>query len=266
MRHTFGETDPSRVEQEVPATIDPNIRLLCYFTAQQGKYVFNLQIYTRKRYNFSDNRVINTRLPGKLGRLPPEIRFMIYDHMVPANWNNFDLNGTSARKRSLDLHRPFFAVPSIAHVCQDMRQYAMSKYQFIWWNCTPLIESEQLKTSPGFILNGISDELTGEISVTRIWNEVPKSKLSRFGFFDPKKDSLEIHLRSVRVVQLVKNATVEWDDAFQEPKLTNVSTRVKRYSQKEAYNAFVFTPKESGMWQSLWKGAWVKNRKPPVLV
>ncbi|KAI1162322.1 hypothetical protein F5B18DRAFT_624811 [Nemania serpens] len=126
------ETDPATVEQEVPTTIDPDIRLLCYSTAQVGETgVFDLQIYTRKWYNFSDNGVTNTYLPGKLGRLPPEIRFMIYDYMMPANLNHIDLCGTSELRRLSGSLWRIFAVPEIAHVCQDMRQYAMSKYQFV---------------------------------------------------------------------------------------------------------------------------------------
>ncbi|KAI8948405.1 hypothetical protein F4801DRAFT_604468 [Xylaria longipes] len=220
------ETDPATVEQEVPAILDLNIHLLCYFTAQiTAKHVFNLQIYTRKWYNFL------------LKCLLPEIRIMIYDYMMPANSNHFDLCGTSERSRSLGPHRKFFAVPEIAHVCRDMRQYAMRRYRSIWYNYS-------LETS-----------------------KTPRSELFSFGFFDSKKDSLEIHLRSVRAVQLVEDATLEWDNAFQAPTLTNVlSTRVKRYSLKETDKFFVFTLKESGMWQSFWEGPWVKNRKPSVLV
>ncbi len=265
MAHSSSETDPVTVEPEAPARMDPDIRLLCYFTAQlTGTHIFNLQIYTRKWYNFSDNQVVDTYRPGKLGRLPPEIRFIIYNYMMPANSNDFDFCCTSASFESLGPHRPLFAVPEIAHVCREMRQYAMSRYQFIWYNCTTRVEAAQLEIGP--ILNWRPDEFIAETSQTRIWNEVRGSETSSFGFFDPKKDSLEIHLRFVRAVQLVKDATLEWDDAFQAPTLTNVSTRVKRYSPKETDNVFIFTPKESGMWQRFWRGAWVKNRKPPVLV
>ncbi|KAI0186559.1 hypothetical protein EV127DRAFT_438452 [Xylaria flabelliformis] len=262
MPRSSNETDLPTVEQEVPAIIDQNIRLLCHFTAIPGD-VLILQIYTRKWHDFLDNRVINAHLPGKLGRLPPEIRFVIYDYMMPANENRFYLQGTSGRWWSPCL----FAVPNnIAHVCRDMRQYAMSKYQFIWYKHTTLIVAERLKTVPGFIPNVLSDEPAGEICMTRYREKIHKVERSRFGFFDPKKDSIEIHLSSVRAVQLVEAATVEWDNAFQEPALTNLSTRVKQYSPKEANKIFVFTPKESGVWQRFWAAEWVKNQEPPVLV
>ncbi|KAI1123249.1 hypothetical protein F5Y10DRAFT_286312 [Nemania abortiva] len=256
------DTDPATADKEVPAVIDPSARLLCYFTIHiWGDTFFNLQIYTRKWYNFSENQDTIALLPGRLGRLPPELRFMIYDYVMPANSNHFDYSGTSARCW-LPTPRRKFAVPEIAHVCRDMRQYAMSKYQFVWYSYT----SEAKGAKPVRIHSFMPKRpLTRNEEEIRALRRPHRSEFG-FGFFDPKKDSVEIHLSQVEAVEVVYDSTLEWDNPLQEPTLMDVSTRVRWYPSKEMETKRVFSLKGTEIWQILWKNAWVRNRKHHIVV
>ncbi|KAI0813553.1 hypothetical protein GGR55DRAFT_702633 [Xylaria sp. FL0064] len=243
MPHAIDETDPAVVEQEIPVTIDPEIRVLCVSNAQVTEdVVFSIQIYHRKWYNFlaDPDQLVHTHLPGQIGCLPPEIRFIIYDYLMPANSYYIDFLNTSSSFWLPRLPRPLFAIPMIAHVCRDMRPYAMSKYQLVWYSYRKF-KAEPLES------DGPSDESIQETNKTRIWNEVPMSAGSNFGSFYTKKDFLGIHLQPIRALQVAEDATVEWGDAFQRPVLTDVSTRIKWYSLKETDNFFVFAPQESAL-------------------
>ncbi|KAI1827318.1 hypothetical protein F4861DRAFT_403889 [Xylaria intraflava] len=252
-----------------------------HFTAHcSHKYTFNLQVYTREWRNFSENPETK-RIPvslGNLRRLPPEVRFMIYDLTIPANPNCFDKSGTGGRcwltKESRRPQPRLFELPGIAHVCQDMRQYAMRRYRLIWVNYSTRHASENEEA--GWI-DGMRARIERllvpfpqlRLAVPTLVEAMARArnpKMSRIGFFDPRKDSIEIHLKEVRAVQLVKDATVEWDDPFQAPRLRNSLPEVTRYSRRESDNFFIFSLKETGISQTFWKPPWAKNQKPPRLL
>ncbi|KAI1352063.1 hypothetical protein F5Y01DRAFT_304365 [Xylaria sp. FL0043] len=251
MPHTIDEADQVVAKQEIPVTIDPEIRVLCFFYAQVTEDVaFSIQIYHRRWYNFlaDPDQLVHTHLPGKIGCLPPEIRFIIYDYLMPAKSYFIDYLGTSPPFWVPRVPRTLFAIPKIAHVCRDMRLYAMSKYQFACYGYRTL--------KRGALLSEPSGE---SIRRTWNWNVVPMSEGSKLGVFNPKEDLLEIHLRSIRELQVAEDATFEWGDAFQEPILADVPFRMKWYLPKETDNFFVFAPHESETWQSFWAGSWVKR-------
>ncbi|KAI1126727.1 hypothetical protein F5Y10DRAFT_293402 [Nemania abortiva] len=237
MAHASTQTDPT-ANEELPENTDHDIRLAA-----------NFQLYTRRWCNFSERQITNTLPPGMLGRLPPEVRFMIYDFAMPDS-NNCYIRGAAhdyltRRQCSGWPNRPplYFPAPEISRVCREMRQYAMRKYRFVWWS-----------------YNFLYYDFQGDITEARIWTEPPG--LSGFGFFDFKKDSIKHGPVSVLAVQLVEDATVEWKDPFEAPTVAIKSTRVKRYGIPKEPIIF-FTPKESGLWQSLSEnGEW----KPATLV
>ncbi|KAI1734569.1 hypothetical protein F4680DRAFT_453845 [Xylaria scruposa] len=179
------------------------------------KTMFNLQLYTRKWCNFSEHQTPNhpiTLLPGALGRLPPEIRFMIYDILMPPRNYRYYGNGRLM---------PAASFPKIAHVCREMRQYASQRYRFI---------QSIRKLSRGGDIRG-------------------------FGVFDPKRDSIFIleraYERAYDRIVWIQNATVQWDDAFQEPTVTNISSRTKRYSRRNSRNQWEVGP-EGEIWEIEW--------------
>ncbi|KAI1280233.1 hypothetical protein F5Y07DRAFT_413353 [Xylaria sp. FL0933] len=255
MPHTIDEADQAVAEQEIPVTIDPEIRVLCVFNAHVTEdVVFSIQIYHRRWYNFlaDPDQLVPTHLPGKIGRLPAEIRFIIYDYLMPAKSYFIDYLGTSPPFWVPRVPRTLFAIPKIAHVCRDMRLYAMSKYQFVCYGY------RTFKRGP-LISDGPSDESIRETGRTWKWNVIPMSEGCKLGVFNPREDLLEIHLRSIRALQVAEDATVEWGDAFQEPILADAPLRTKWYLPKETDNLFVFAPHEPDMWQSFWAGSWVKR-------
>ncbi|KAI1734570.1 hypothetical protein F4680DRAFT_470829 [Xylaria scruposa] len=206
---------------QTPTKTDPDtdedVRLLCHFSARERLYNQNpiiLQVFTRKWYNFLEPRISGhpniAPLPGVLGRLPPELRFIIYDLVMPAEHNDITFPG-------IHFGELFFKFPKIAHVCRDMREYAMRKYRFIWYNIS------------------VGESIFGE----------------GFGVFDPAKDSIMIHLESVLSVHLIENGTVQWNNPFKTPKLTGiVSSRDKEYPNEGLKSVDFYIGTECEIWQS----------------
>ncbi|KAI0505820.1 hypothetical protein F5B22DRAFT_626460 [Xylaria bambusicola] len=200
-----------------------------------------------------------------LGRLPQNIRVMIYDVSMPAA-QNFDFSvawpplKTHPNPPSQTRHiKPKFnyqhynqlgfPIPKMAHVCREMRQYAMPHYRLLWFRYTrTLIAPKQ------------------EIDQLAFWNKPPL--FSGFGFFNPSKDQIRIYVMYKYTVHLLKSATIQWNDPFQEPTWSfNDSTWVKRYNPSHEtlrdpgsppYD--YYTIKENGVWKDC------GQRDPPVLV
>ncbi|TRX91099.1 hypothetical protein FHL15_008081 [Xylaria flabelliformis] len=169
-----------------------DLRLLCYFVSKLDGYRgLHFQVYTRNWYNFSQRQPTNTTLPpGILARLPLEIRCMIYDFLMPP------------RSYSILEHTyytPVFKFPTITHVCREMRQYAMRKYRFVWFQCYSR-----------------------------------RGEFRGCGVFDPAQDTITISLRFLDSVHWVPNAIVKWDDPFGQPRIPkNTPFLVKRYPEVE---------------------------------
>ncbi|KAI0545466.1 hypothetical protein F4679DRAFT_561047 [Xylaria curta] len=190
----------------LPSEPDTNEEFhVTHFTARvkfrDSTFIF--QLYMREWYNFSETlgHPNTTLRPGALERLPPEIRFMIYDILMPRKIHCFGLAG-----------RPDLSFPRTAHVCREMRQYAMQKYRLIQW----------------------IQEIDG------------KDRVGGFGVFNPERDS-------IRIYDYLVDATVQWDDAFQTPKSTHISSRTKRYPIEGGLRQYWVGP-EGEMWEI--KGAY----------
>jgi hypothetical protein len=63
-----------------------------------------------------------------------------------------------------------------------------------------------------FIL--ISSNSTGDIAKPRIWTERPRDTISRFGVFNLKRDSIEMHLRGGQTLTLVSRCDVDMGPSF----------------------------------------------------
>ncbi|KAI0182636.1 hypothetical protein EV127DRAFT_487934 [Xylaria flabelliformis] len=181
---------------QTPTKTDPDtgedLRLLFRFTAESNGYVI-IQACTRRWYNFLEYHTSElpdiAPRPGVLKRLPPEIRFTIYDLLMPPREHHLDC---------IELWRKkvVFGFPTIAHVCQEMRQYAMRKYQFLRFTAN---------------LRGYGYGST-------------------FGAFDPAQDSITIDLPNCNSLSWVENATVRWKNPFRAPDLAEPFTfRKKEY-------------------------------------
>ncbi|KAJ2993005.1 hypothetical protein NUW58_g1979 [Xylaria curta] len=219
------QTDPT-TSQESPATTDHDVRLLCHLTAQYDYCgTFNLRMCTRKWCDPPNHQPTITLLPGVLGRLPSELRLMIYDFMMPAQTRVFSTN-----KKKLG---PNFAVPKIAHVCREMRWYARQKYRLIRFDYTPV---KSWRVSMGSL------EWIGDPSEVM------------FGFFDPGRDSIKIPLYRISEVRFVEDATVEWDNALQAPTFASGVTQVKQYNP--SCKKIIFMLETSGLWEILWRHGW----------
>ncbi|KAI1438619.1 hypothetical protein GGR50DRAFT_638852 [Xylaria sp. CBS 124048] len=236
-----------------PINTDPDtgevVRLLCHFTIQTSETIFNLQVYARKWYDFSGRQTphhTNTKLlpPGVLKRLPPEIRFMIYDFSMPPKCNYFDLVGHPHEflpPRPFVWSGPYFPVPKIAHVCQEMSRYAMQKYQFIWFRYTAIRTEPVLPFFSTTSYISWADPVQ-DIAELAIWTSPPVE--SRIGFFNPAKDSIQVYLDGLESVHLIQDATVQWSDPFQAPTLSgDTSTQEKKYSTDSGSKTLNFIPK-----------------------
>ncbi|KAI0190861.1 hypothetical protein F4808DRAFT_444295 [Astrocystis sublimbata] len=91
-----------------------------------------VQMYTQKRHSFNTGSC----LPGELGRLPPEVRFMIYDYLLPTGPEFSFYTSAGQTQRSFELLCD--TVPNLPQVCGEMRDYVISKgyYKRIWCICT----------------------------------------------------------------------------------------------------------------------------------
>ncbi|KAI1358958.1 hypothetical protein F5Y08DRAFT_350125 [Xylaria arbuscula] len=232
---TEPETDQNVVliEQQVKDTIDPDIRLLSSFSliTREGDLLI-VHLCARKWLNFqeSQHKLIETRLPGDLRCLPPEIRFMIYDFTMPGTdyyiHPNSDKSGSS-------MNWPLFRAPLISRVCREMRQYAMRTYQFVWSNITT-----KFSFYPGFSFNPrlpLHSQSDYSHFLSDIYGEwwAHKYQHSGLGFFDTRKDTLDIGSRSVAQLNSVEDVAVKWDDPFKAPEIASGKIRVKRFSVKE---------------------------------
>ncbi|KAI0545464.1 hypothetical protein F4679DRAFT_561044 [Xylaria curta] len=237
----MGTTDPAKYENylipcsshhpaiEIHADTDAESRLLYQFIGKTAELTFiNFQVFARKWHNFSERQPDHanpTLLPGVLRRLPPEIRLIIYDFLMPAMWTAVGLLrplNTLSKDLFGHITRQTFTIPKIAHVCREMRQYAMRKYQFIWLRYTVTPEP-------------------------RIWTPLPEQ--SRFGVFDTSKDLIEIFGRSLQSTQFLISPTIQWSDPFQEPKI--IGNMTFRNDEYEGGNSlFIFRSRECGCWGS----------------
>ncbi|KAI0182635.1 hypothetical protein EV127DRAFT_449129 [Xylaria flabelliformis] len=208
-------------------------RLLYHFTIDTKNFGFNLQVFTRKWYNFSERQpdhAIPTLIP--LGRLPPEIRFMIYDLIMPPTRTIFDLTRPLdylSKNLSSDTQRPF-AVPKIAHICREMRQYAMRRYRLIWFRYAIDTYRYRLKCD------------------TDNWKPVQ----SRFGVFDPAKDLIEILVQSIKSTDNLRcrNRDILWRNPFREPKLIGETWYIWNEPERDIEKElFLFKSTERGYWQ-----------------
>ncbi|KAJ3578484.1 hypothetical protein NPX13_g2085 [Xylaria arbuscula] len=171
-----------------------------------------IQIFTRKWYDFlrdqSQKYTIALSSLGRLGCLPPEIRFMIYDYTISDN-----SAGRSTEWSRREWARQF-KVPRIAHVCRDMRQYVMDRYRLTWYSLTLAQPWERLERS--------ADEST----IARAWDKAPFETMSLFGVSPAKRPKFAVSLKGFRAAQVVVNGKLEWNDPFKAPTITKVSTRM----------------------------------------
>ncbi|KAI0836966.1 hypothetical protein F5Y06DRAFT_305022 [Hypoxylon sp. FL0890] len=229
---------------------DHDAQLLCHFTmrGRDAAFIANLQVYTRKwlpdlsEVRFAQNTI--TR-PGVLERLPQEIRDMIYDLVSPPRSSYFDFTQQQVYWPQEFPLTPEFSVPVLAYVCREMRQYAMWRYQLVWWSSKRVVSKIHQRGGP----------------VHR--EETTRSGL---GVFRPDKDVIEIHIKTVDSnVELGERAIVNWNDPTQAPTLKELSTRQVSYvpprlvfcpffGRLVLQDTFItLIPKQSGMWEKTWK-------------
>ncbi|KAI0545465.1 hypothetical protein F4679DRAFT_599431 [Xylaria curta] len=208
---------------------DQDVRLLFDFAAETYRYGYGtvkIQACTRKWYNFLEHRIPGhsniTLRPGALERLPPEIRFMIYDLLMPPRENHFDCSKIYNKV-------PVFGFPTIAHVCREMRQYAMQKYRFV--------------------------RIMAFVKGYR-WEK------DRFGVFDPAQDSITIDLPNCWSIEWLQDATIQWNDPFQRPRLaSSFVIRSQKYEIGERPIRF-----DLGAECEVWQRDWVGDRLGPRIL
>ncbi|KAI0002848.1 hypothetical protein F4779DRAFT_622017 [Xylariaceae sp. FL0662B] len=235
---------------------DHDARLFCHLTMRgsDGAVISNIQIYTRKWLPVlnEDKSAHNTLKPlGMLERLPQEIRYMIYDLVFHPRFNYFDFTKHQVHWPEEIPLRADFSVPAVAHVCREMRRYAMCRYQLVWWSGKRVASNINRGERPGSRHERKTKEET-----TR----------SGFGVFQPDKDVIEIHLRTTfSEVELGEHVTVDWNDPTQAPMLKGLSARQVSYPPpRRGYcpslgdftvqdTFLTLIPKQSGMWEKTWK-------------
>ncbi|KAI3330898.1 hypothetical protein F4824DRAFT_302937 [Ustulina deusta] len=246
--------------KEPPEASEHKVELFCHFTARYSfATTFHLQVCTRKWLNFSKSVAGNERTDfgrpntivnetesvpgvvsplGTLKRLPLEVRYMIYDLVFPPTTSYFDFSETAVYwPHESPLLSVYFAVPKLAHVCREMRQYAMPKYQLVWWTSRSVIPTVNRKS--------------------KAKSEYQETTKSGFGVFQPDKDVIKIYTRDIVEVELAQRATVEWDDPTKPPILKELSTRQVRYPPLPTFpssvcTSYTFIPKELGLWERTW--------------
>ncbi|KAI1759424.1 hypothetical protein GGR53DRAFT_527430 [Hypoxylon sp. FL1150] len=251
------ETDRDVVENRATASNgDAGHRgpgTLFYLNIRRGPNSFStLQIYTREWYptgneisNEVGNEVSNevsfspaTKKPlGRLQLLPAELRHIIYDFaLCDSKSINFHLD-----KARWPEKRPDFSVPALAHVCQEMRYYAMSKYMLVYWKGTSVTTK---------ISHGSTEPEPG--------SEQPEvTTRSGFGVVHPGIYPIRILAKTVgSVVDITEDATVIWDDRYKAPILKDLTTQ-----------GLSFTPPHKMFWSG-WgkiimtdKSVWVINKR-----
>ncbi|KAI0855038.1 hypothetical protein F4860DRAFT_57748 [Xylaria cubensis] len=199
MDQTLAKTDPDTGEV---------LSLLYYFNAPthdsflhielDNDSFLHVELDTRKWCDFSERQTLdhrnNTLLPGALERLPPELRFMIYDFtMRPGRWCFESRVASSEFPEQLEipLH---FGFPTIAHVCREMRQYTMQKYPFFRVRC-----------------HDTRRELRG------------------CGVFNPAHDAFTIGLHFLDSVYWTQDLSVQWrtrSDGRRCPQIRKISSKV----------------------------------------
>ncbi|KAI0382786.1 hypothetical protein F5Y04DRAFT_279563 [Hypomontagnella monticulosa] len=236
MSHISGKMDLDVAEQST-TTPDHNARLFCHLTllTTDSTDFSHVHVCTRKlpsilnEVDYTQNAITP---PGVLIRLPQEIRDMIYDFVCCPRSSYFDLT----TRRAIQSKRPRrvdFSVPVLAHVCREMREHVMRKYQLVWW-------------------------AAHHESITDFG----------FGFFQPNQDTIEI-LINIRTKYLVvdsgEHAIVKWDDPTREPSLMDLSMRrVPDREPRIIFDRFwgipvpldtfrKLIPKQSGWWEKFWE-------------
>ncbi|KAI2463600.1 hypothetical protein F4781DRAFT_416046 [Annulohypoxylon bovei var. microspora] len=249
--------------EKFTAAPDHDAQLLCHFTMrdEDAAVISNVQVYTRKWLPVPNGvkSTQNTITPlGMFGRLPQNIRHMIYDLVCHPRFTNFDFTQQQVFwPQELPLVADF-SVPALAHVCREMRRYAMCRYQLVWWSSKRVVSKINRSIEP----SSMHQEET-----TR----------SGFGVFQPDEDVIEIHMETIDSdVELGEHATVEWNDLTQAPILTELSTRQVSYPLPELFFSplsrtfeledtfLTLIPKQSAMWEKTWKKD-CRNKFQPTL-
>ncbi|KAI6083808.1 hypothetical protein F4821DRAFT_243998 [Hypoxylon rubiginosum] len=263
MSHISNEADRDAAEERTSASNhdapDHNAQLFCHVTMRRrpdAAAISNIQIYTRKWLpvlNGVESTQTTTAPPGILTRFPPEIRCMIYDLVCHPRSTDFDFTGQQVVYWPQEFPLTAdFSVPALAHVCREMRQYAMGRYQLVWWSAKSVVTKVVGKRGK---------------PITQHREETTKSG---FGVFQPDRDVIEIRIETVGSdVELGEHAVVHWNDPTQAPILKQMSTRQVSYPQPQQGDAFLrflrtlalnmkdtsltLVPKQSGMWEKAWK-------------
>ncbi|KAI0162184.1 hypothetical protein GGR57DRAFT_313799 [Xylariaceae sp. FL1272] len=175
---------------------------------------------------FQGNPEIHRYNQAVLACLPAELRLMIYDLTMPPRHINFDMLDLSWSPPSGPLTLPpgnFFEFPIIAHTCKEMRQYAMRKYRFVWYRYQPIkYTAFPYATIP------------------------PIPQIYGVRAFNPRADTIAMHLYRAAWVKTSKSTIIKWDDPFHCPWAKKVRKSGRRIIYGTGPHLLSFTVDESG--------------------
>ncbi|KAI0141252.1 hypothetical protein GGR57DRAFT_520579 [Xylariaceae sp. FL1272] len=236
---------------------DGDIQMLCGFRAHSDATDFRqVEIYSRKwpitpeALRSLESRDAKRSL-GTLGRLPVEVRYMIYDFV------------SEPRTYEIRLHSlimvplvPFIYMPmkTLAHACRDMREYCMRNYRLLWYKATAPKRA------------AMSRQFTD--------NEGSGYQSSKW-FYDARRDVINLHGKTVCTFEVFESAKIEWSEDFKVPVSTSSITWIPAPQAKPKVSDLVarkvpanttpgdssrdnhqvhtvFSPRRSGLLQTTW--------------